>query len=237
MLRVVAIVLMVGTLPFLIALTNVRLMALDRNFYLDGFAAQGVGRTTGLSDAQLGVVADQMIAYFQGGEPVSLVVQKEWGREPIFNAKEAGHMVDVRDLLWRIFAYQVVLGVAFAAGVVLTLAERSGDRLRRLSRRLVAGAAFALVLLLGLLAAALLDFPSLFLRFHLLSFTNLGWLLDPRTDYLIRLVPYGFWYGAAMGLVLRTLVAATVVLLVGLGYLRLLRRGSPRHFWPGRPQN
>lgn len=225
MLRVAAIVLMVGTLPFLITFTNVRWMALDRNFYLGGFADQSVGRTTGLSDAQLGVVADQMIAYFNGGEPVSLVVQKEWGAEPIFNAKEAGHMVDVRDLIWRIFDYQTALTFAFVVGVALTLAESSRDRLGRLSRRLVGGAVLALVLLVGLLVAALLDFPSLFLSFHLLSFTNLDWLLDPRTDYLIRLVPYGFWYSAGVGLVTRTLVAAVLVLLLGVGYLRLIRRG------------
>ncbi|MHB1131582.1 MAG: TIGR01906 family membrane protein [Chloroflexota bacterium] len=226
LLRMVAIALVVGVLPFLLAFLNVRWMALDRDFYLGGFAAQGVALTTGMSEPQLGVVADQIVAYFGGGGPVSLVVDKEWGTEPLFSPKESGHMVDVRDLVWRVFDYQTALSLAFAIGVALTLVERSSGRLMRLARRLLGGAAFALLLLLGLLVAAILDFPSLFLSFHLLSFTNLDWILDPRTDYLIRLFPYGFWYNAGVSLVLRTLVAATLVLLVSACYLRLFARGT-----------
>ena len=135
-------------------------------------------------------------------------------------------MVDVRDLVWRIFDYQTALLAAFAIGIALTLAERSSGRLMRLAKRLMAGAAFALLLLLSLLIATILDFPSLFLSFHLVSFTNLGWILDPRTDYMIRLFPYGFWYNAGVSLVLRTLVGATLVLLGSASYLRLFARAS-----------
>ena len=226
LLKVIAIALVVGILPFLLALVNVRWMALDRDFYLGGFAAQGVALTTGMSEPQLGVVADQIVAYFGGGGPVSLVVDKEWGTEPLFSPKEADHMVDVRDLVWRIFDYQTALLAAFAIGIALTLAERSSGRLMRLAKRLMAGAAFALLLLLSLLIATILDFPSLFLSFHLVSFTNLGWILDPRTDYMIRLFPYGFWYNAGVSLVLRTLVGATLVLLGSASYLRLFARAS-----------
>ena len=61
----------------------------------------------------------------------------------------------------------------------------------RLLRR-GAGAVFVLLLplalVLGNLHWMLLD----------LSFANDLWQLDPRTDYLVRMVPQGFWLGATV---------------------------------------
>ena len=37
--------------------------------------------------------------------------------------------------------------------------------------------------------AAAVDFDGLFVTFHRVAFRNDGWLLDPRTDLLIRLMP------------------------------------------------
>ena len=37
------------------------------------------------------------------------------------------------------------------------------------------------------------DFDSLFVLFHRLSFSNSLWLLNPRTDLLIRLMPTDFF--------------------------------------------
>ena len=224
LLGVVGTLLVVGTLPFLLVLSNGRSLTLDQDFYLSGFAEQGVKQTTGMTDEELATAAGQIIAYLQGGSPVSLVVEKEWGREPLFGPKEAGHMVDVQTLVWQVFTAQTVLAGLFGLGVVATVVEQARGRLRRLARRLVAGGAFTLLIFVGLLVAALLDFQTLFVDFHLLSFTNLGWILDPRTDYLIRLFPFGFWYNAALTLVGRTIVQGALLAVASAGYLYLTRR-------------
>ena len=56
---------------------------------------------------------------------------------------------------------------------------------------------FAAVLVL----LACIDFDSLFILFHKVAFTNDLWLLDPRTDLLIRLMPIEFFisYAAIIG--------------------------------------
>ena len=61
-----------------------------------------------------------------------------------------------------------------------------------------------LAVLAALTAAAVwaaVDFDSLFILFHKLSFTNDLWLLDPQTDLLIRLMPTEFFihYAAILG--------------------------------------
>ena len=40
---------------------------------------------------------------------------------------------------------------------------------------------------------ALADFNGLFVTFHKVAFRNDGWLLNPKTDLLIRLMPTAFF--------------------------------------------
>ncbi|MHB1006032.1 MAG: lipoprotein intramolecular transacylase Lit [Chloroflexota bacterium] len=223
--NIIGIILIAGTLPFLLVLSNVRWLARDAGFYTRGFAAQEVARTTGMTQGQLDATARQITTYFDGGPAVDLVVEKEWGKEPVFNAKEAGHLDDVRVLLRQIFSLQSGLTLLFGLGVAATLLKRPGGRLARLARRIVAGGLVSLLLFLGLLVGAFLDFSTLFLDFHLVSFTNLDWMLDPRTDYMIRLFPYGFWYDSAVTLIGVTLLESVGLLVAGLGYLRVQGRG------------
>jgi len=78
------------------------------------------------------------------------------------------------------------------------------------------------MLALGL--GMLLNFDRLFLQFHLISFANELWLLDPTKDYLIMLFPRGFWYDAAI--FCASLTAGLAVILGGVsgGYLLSARR-------------
>ena len=72
----------------------------------------------------------------------------------------------------------------------------------------------------------LLDFSSLFLQFHLISFTNELWILDPARDYLIRLFPHGFWFDAALFCVLVSMAGAVISGGVGVWYLVSRRESS-----------
>ena len=70
----------------------------------------------------------------------------------------------------------------------------------------------------------MLNFDQLFLQFHLLSFANELWQLDPTRDYLIMLFPRSFWYDAAV--LCAAITAALAVVLGGAagGYLWARRR-------------
>lgn len=222
--RFAAVALLVGAVPLLLILSNLRWMLLDQGFYERGFARQGVSQTTGMTREQLATAAGQIIAYFQDGPPVSLVVDKEWGREALFNERETIHLADVRGLAQLVFRGQALAAFLLGLGVILTLAERGPSAIRRLAGRLLAGGALTLLIFLGLLAGTLLDFPALFLQFHLLSFANDFWMLDPRTDYMIRMFPYGFWFDAAVTLVQRTVLGGGLLVVVSGALLYLGRR-------------
>ena len=62
------------------------------------------------------------------------------------------------------------------------------------------------VLILGIWALA--DFSGLFVTFHRVAFRNDGWLLNPKTDLLIRLMPTGFFTTLAVRVLLWAVGAA-----------------------------
>ena len=78
------------------------------------------------------------------------------------------------------------------------------------------------MLVLGLVIA--FDFEDFFLQFHLLSFANDFWILNPATDYLIMLFPQGFWFDAALFCALAA--AAGALVLGGVGWWQWHRDGA-----------
>jgi integral membrane protein (TIGR01906 family) len=73
---------------------------------------------------------------------------------------------------------------------------------------------------------ALVDFGQLLLQFHLLSFANEFWQLDPTHDYLIMLFPEGFFYDAT--LICAGITAGLAIILGGLGGGYLILNKKPR---------
>lgn len=225
-LRVAGSIAFVLGVPVLLVLSNVRSLVYDPRLYERGYERYGVAATTGMSREQLRVATEQIMAYFEHGTPVSLRIVKEQGEAALFNDKETRHLADVRELLQRLFAAQQLAGL-YALAFVLTSPWWGRPRaLAALGAHGVAAGLTTLALIGGLGLGALLSFDTLFTRFHLISFANDDWMLDPRTDYLIRMFPFGFWFDAALGLAATTMAQAGGLTVVGL-LLRRLGRGRP----------
>lgn len=111
-----------------------------------------------------------------------------------FNAKEQQHMADVQDL-FRLCRFIAWLG--WGAVIFGGLSARRKPAWRTFRRTLVT--LLAVVAAIAVIAA--IDFNSLFILFHKVAFSNDLWLLDPRTDLLIRLMPIEFFisYAAIIG--------------------------------------
>ena len=71
----------------------------------------------------------------------------------------------------------------------------------------------------------MLGFDTLFTEFHLISFSNDFWLLDPNIDVLIMMFPDGFWFDVVAFITILTAVLAVIV--GGVGFvLRNLKSTS-----------
>ena len=150
---------------------------------------------TGLPAEEYAPVVSMITRYLQGDEiPFQHVFTVDGTEFAAFNQKEQHHMADVQDL-FRLCRW---IGWGCAGAIVLIgLALRKNMHWRTFRR--------TLLVILGIVTAvivlACIDFDSLFVLFHKVAFTNDLWLLDPRTDLLIRLMPIEFFisYAAIIG--------------------------------------
>ena len=140
----------------------------------------------------------------------------------LFHDNELAHMADCRALLGLDGTVCFCAAVLAAMGLLLLSAlarEGRADFARGGCRALLILAAAGAMLAVW----ALVNFDGFFITFHRLAFRNDLWLLDPRTDLLIRLMPEAFF----VDLGLRGLIVAILwVLLLALGFLRLRRKNG-----------
>ena len=192
--------------------------------YKYGFEKYEVGRTTGLPDIELEKVAKSIINYFNSSEKdLYVVVEKNGQPFVLFNDREVAHMRDVKGL-FRLDYYLLVGTLIYAIAFILLNLLLWKDR-RRLAQGLFGGGVLTLGLMAALGLGALLDFESLFLQFHLISFDNYLWQLNPATDYLIRLFPQGFYYDATIFCAIGT--GAGAVILGGIGWWQMRKSNRP----------
>lgn len=210
--------LFVLALPLFLILGNVLEVASDREFYLSEFEKYRVSASTGLSAAELGAVADLFIGYLRGTEPtLDYEVTLGGSQRPLFNDRELHHMDDVKHLFGLVRNARIGAGAVLLILPLIGLGLGGAAFLPRLGMLLCLGGILTVVLLVLAGLLSLVDFSQAFVRFHELAFSNDLWMLDPRTDYLIRLYPEGFWLDATLRIAMLSAIEAAVVGAVGLG--------------------
>jgi len=186
-------------LPILLLTASIGWAVNSLWLYNYGFHKYNISQTTGLAEEELEKAAVGLISYFNSDEEyISLAVVKNGKPFDLFNQREVIHLKDVKGLIW--LDYWVLLGtLIYALGYAgVSLFWRRKRYWRRLVWGVVVGSGITLAVMLALGLGTLLGFDQLFYQFHLISFTNELWLLDPTKDYLIMLFPRGFFYDAAI---------------------------------------
>ena len=133
-----------------------------------------------------------------------------------FQPHEAEHMADCRKLIRLAEILRLVfwlLGMMIVIAGILMPKRRKGIARGVIIGLVSAGAVGTVLLIWGVI-----DFDGLFTAFHRIAFTNDGWLLDPRTDLLIRLMPTELFIRLAarillwvMGVAIAVAIAARAV--------------------------
>ena len=223
-LNVIAKWLFVLCVPLLLLSASIGWAANSLWLYEYGFQKYDISRVTGLENTELEKAARGLVSYFNSGEePLSVTVEKDGQPFTLFNEREVAHMKDVKGLFrldYAIFFGALVYVLGY--GVVSLLWRRPPSfrkDWRQLAKLTLIGSGATLGIMLALWLGSLVNFEGLFRLFHLLSFSNDFWQLDPSRDYLVMLFPGGFWYDATLFIAL----AATgmSVILGGLAWAHL----------------
>ena len=213
-------------LPIWLVTSNVRWAVNDLRLYSFGFNKFDIQGRTGISNEELMSAARQIRNYFNNQEEIlNVTVEIAGVVRNIYNPKEIAHMRDVRGLIQGVYRFQEITSLYIAILIIVGILARRSTVWRRVARACVYGGIWTLVLIALIAILSFVDFGGLFLAFHLVSFSNDLWLLDPSRDMLIRMFPQGFFMDATMLIALATIVEALVISGVGYWVLRWSRKG------------
>jgi len=215
----------VAAVPVFLIATNVRWVIGAPLLYSYGFDKYDIPSATGIERDELLSAARQIRDYFGNDDEFLTVRVIQYGVhvENLYKSKEILHMKDVKSLIRGVYRVQEVAGAYLAAFALIGLLVYRRGFLSRLARYAAYGGAatVGLVVVVGL--GSLIGFDRLFLAFHLVSFSNDLWQLDPRTDYLIAMFPEGFFLDATLWIAGSTVLEAAVILGVSVLFLRSRR--------------
>jgi|TARA_B100001964_G_C13907115_1_gene454192 integral membrane protein (TIGR01906 family) len=172
----------------------------SQSVYNYGFEKYDIANSTGINAEQLKIAGGQIRDYFSNDEQfIKITIRKHGTMVPnLFNNREILHMKDVKALVKLVQRTQII---SVLTVIMCIIAGFFIGESRHLSRSIIwlgRGGILA-ILLTGLVGVLSLGgFDRLFLYFHLVSFSNDLWILDPSRDYLIAMFPQGFFFDATM---------------------------------------
>ena len=178
----------------------------------------GVSGLTGYTPAQVRQVTGSILSDLVFGPPNFDVTVNG---APVLDARERGHMADVRTVLMS-------LGLVALLAAVLLAVVGAASRGRRWFWR--AAAAGARVLAVGVVVvgvALAVFFDQAFELFHEIFFAPGTYMFDPRTERLVQLFPDQFWSETSVALA-GAVLALSVLVAVTAGRLGREPAETPR---------
>jgi len=180
-----------------------------------------VAETIQVEKDELMRVTTDLLDYMRGRreslEDVYGIVAGEERR--FFSDIEIRHMIDVLDLYDIAF---MIRNIAFFVmiGLILGMALLKYDVrhvLFRCAREVFACFLILSAILVGVIAV---NFERAFDIFHYIFFDNDYWILDPRVDLLINMVPLNFFIHISIFIALLMVTASLIIILAATVYLR-----------------
>lgn len=191
-------------------LSCVNYWSFNKSFYKNEYKKLNVAEYIGISEEDLNKTTDVLLGYIKGeNKTLDIECRINGITRSVFNDREKAHMQDVKNL------YDGAIVVRNVSFVIFVLSFIYIGR----SKELFIGYKYSLSLV-GLIIAFLLlfclmDFEGFWLGFHHLFFPfNDLYILDPRYDILVMMVPEGFFFDLYV-----LIVASTSVMLVGLYFV------------------
>ena len=202
--------------PLLLITTNVRIILNSAIIYDYGFNKYKIEKYTGIEFEQLQVAGQQIRDYFNNDlDQITINISLYGDNVPnLFNEKEILHMYDVKQLVKMVYLVQLYSAILLSMGCVFILFNPSTNGRILTLKYFSRGGMFTFSLVIAVSVLAIIGFDRLFLFFHLVSFSNELWILDPRHDYLIAMFPQGFFFDCTVAIAFLTLLEGGILSLI-----------------------
>ena len=235
--KIVIAIIFVALVPLFLIAISARWVINFPPLYSYGFDEFDIPRRTGIERAELISAGKQIRDYFNNDADylsVEVVVRGVRVRN-LYNERETLHMRDVKALVQGVYRVSELTALFLLIVVVGGFAVW-GRRFTPSAARLIGWGGWITVALLIIVGLAMtVGFDRLFLAFHLISFTNDLWQLDPRRDYLIAMFPEEFFLVSTILIVISVSILAVSLIVVSMVLRNKTqsRTGAPRRISSG----
>lgn len=226
--NLVFIVLFVAVVPIILLLTDVQLVAYDRDYYKVEYAKYNVPDSIGMSLDNLMDSTEKLLLYLDNKRD-NLDFKGDFikGEEEFFSQRDKHHMVDVKGLFAK---GRYVRDISFVYALIIIFfmfwKKPAKNQLRRLVCYGIAIAAAGIVPVLLIVVLMSIDFYKYFTIFHKIFFTNDLWLLDPAVDRLVNIFPQEFFTDMAFSISYLYIAEMVAILIVSIIVLRFVKDRS-----------
>lgn len=227
--------LFIASIPLFLIAASVTYAFNDAGLYNRGFQRYNVAVTTGITGPDLVQAGAEFRRYFNSRqEPLSVRARIYGLEQELFNQREVHHMADVKRRIWGVYAVGGITGIYLLSLTVAGLVWRPRRYAARLARYYLRGGILTLILVMAIGLYSAVDFETLFIKFHQITFRNDLWMGNPNTDYLLMMFPQEFWFDSTVLVASIIIVSSVMMVVVSGGYLMWRRRGQKARI-PDRP--
>ena len=212
--------LVVIAIPFLLTLGTVRLLiSWESPTYPEIEYGRIAPDPYGFTPQERLALADATLAYLQRPEAASEVIylledlRLPGTDDPVYNEREIGHMLDVKNVADVFKSVLWVLAVVVIGGLIILLARSETRALG--AKAIKQGGLLSVILVVLIILFMGVAWSLAFTLFHNLFFSSGTWTFY-YTDSLIRLFPEQFWFD--FGLLWFGLILLEGIILALIGY-------------------
>ena len=180
-------------LPLAILLTILQYYSYNKDFYIEEFKKYDIAKVTSMSQEDLSKTADKLISYIKDDSKdlnIEAVINGEVTE--VFGQREKQHMLDVKELFGKgHLVRNISLGLVLTAVIIIVLLSKK--RKKNIYQSILWAGIIPIILMIILYILVKIDFHKYFTYFHKIFFANDLWLLNPKTDVLIQMLPLEFF--------------------------------------------
>lgn len=180
------------SLVIVMLVTSILSPAFSLWFYEYEFDKNGTYAAVQMEKEDFLAVRSHMLDYMRGKEETLNMMTTVNGEGRLFfSEREVVHMRDVKDLLQLCYSIRDIAIGLFILSLAILVFGGEWKKYIFKSWKIVSPSVFAFFVALGLLISV--NFDVAFTIFHKIFFRNDLWMLDPKVDLLVNMVPLPFF--------------------------------------------
>ncbi|MBR2809406.1 MAG: TIGR01906 family membrane protein [Erysipelotrichaceae bacterium] len=204
------------TLIMTLFISVITFYCVDTSYYISESEKLNTKQVLKMSKEDLDQVCVDLVDYLKGDlqDLNSKTYTIDGQAKNFYNDKEIAHMSDVKDLYQGVVLARNILAIVclFALAYLIFKRDQNTAYLTANTYQKVFLIMFGVFIIV--IAYAFIDFNRFWIGFHRMFFTNELWLLDPRTDLLINLMPEPFFFDIVFRIIVTEIVAFVLLYLL-----------------------